>query len=166
MIKTLSKRNHSLEKYDELASAPKKKGIDYSNPVESVIVSLEEDDGDSGGVGTAALSVEKLSAICNEAQNEEFNKSRRRYEGQGKFASGPDLSSQKNGNPSCNSGNSLENHPFLSESQQFSGIDPALNPNPPENPEAYKEFQHRLEYKRQLQRSLAASASQNIVPTR
>jgi|GEM_PF-1372621 hypothetical protein len=167
MTDKLIKRNRSLEKYDELASDPKEEVIDYSNPVEPVIVAIEENDSDAGGVGTAALSVEKLSAIFNEAQNKAFNENRRRYEGQGKF--GPGSFVEKNSSSSNGFGETLLSHPLLEETQYFSGIDSALSPNPTENPEAYEKFlQKRLEYQRRLQKNLGldASASKNITLAR
>jgi hypothetical protein len=130
---------------------------------------LEEfnDDNDDDGVGTTALSVEKLSALFNEAQNKAFNENRRRYEGQGKF--GPGSFVEKNSSPSNGFGETLLSHPFFEDTQYFSGIDSALSPNPTDNPEAYEQFQQkRLEYQRRLQKNLGldASASKNITLAR
>lgn len=164
MTGQLIKRNCSLEKYDELASVSKEEVLDYSNPIEPVIVAIEED---GGGVGTATLSVEKLPAIFNEAQNKALNENRRRYEGQGKF--GPGSFVEKNSSSSNGLGETLLSHPFFEDTQYFSGIDSALSPNPTENPEAYEQFvQKRLEYRRRLQKNLGldASASKNITLAR
>lgn len=163
MTKKLSIRNRPLKEYSELTSSPGEEVRVYSNPVEPFIVAIEEEDSDGGEVGTADLSVEKLPV--NEARNEAFNENRRRYDGQGKFATGSFV--KKTSSSSCGLGEKMQMHPLLSQSSQFSGIDPALNPNPTENPEAYEQFiQKHLEYQRQLKKNLGLGASKNIAPTR
>lgn len=160
MTKKLSRRNRPLKEYSELTSSPGEEVRVYSNPVEPFIVAIEEEDSDGGEVGTADLSVD-----VNEARNEAFNENRRRYDGQGKFATGSFV--KKTSSSSCGLGEKMQMHPLLSQSSQFSGIDPALNPNPAENPEAYEQFiQKRLEYQRQLKKNLGLGASKNIAPSR
>ena len=154
--KKLNKKNTDLEQYNDLSSAPEV--IVHSNPANLSIIT--EDDNDDGGVGTSTLSVEQLSA-----RQALFNEDRRKYQGQGKFASGPDSLVKKNLDSSCGMGESLQVHPLLSQSQQFSGDHPTITANPIENSEA-RFLEKRLENQLRLQKNLGLSASKNIAPVR
>lgn len=157
--KKLNKKNTDLEKYNDLSSA--QEVIVHSNPANLSLI-ITDDDNDDGGVGTSTLSVEQLSA-----RQALFNEDRRKYQGQGKFASGPDSLVKKNLGSSCGMGESLQVHPLLSQSQQFSGDDPTITANPIENSEASERFlEKRLENQLRLQKNLGLSASKNIAPVR
>ncbi len=157
MTDKLSGKNTLLEEYNKLSSVLEV--VVHSNP--ALIVS--DDDNDDEGVGTTAtLSVEQLSA-----RQALFNEDRRKYEGQGKFASGPDSFSKKKFGSSCGLEESLQVHPLLSKSQQFSGDDPTITANPTENAEASERFlEKRLENRLRLQKNLGLGASKNIAPVR
>ncbi|TLY47717.1 MAG: hypothetical protein E6K54_04835 [Gammaproteobacteria bacterium] len=156
MTDKLNRKNPLLEEYNKLSSIPEV--IAHSN--QTLLVT--EGDNDEGGVGTATLSVEQLSAW-----QALFNEDRRKYEGQGKFASGPDSLSKKHLGSSCGLGGSLQAHPLLSQSQQFSGDDPVITANPTENSEASERFlEKRLENRLRLQKNLGLGASKNIAPVR
>lgn len=155
MTDKLSEKN-TPEEYNKLSSVSEV--VVHSNP--AIIGS--DDDNDDDGVGTATLSVEQLYA-----KQALLNKDRRKYEGQGKFASGPDSLSKKNLGSSYGLGESLQVHPLLSQSQQFSGDDPTITANPTENTEASERFlEKRLENRLRLQKNLGLGASKNIAPVR
>lgn len=155
MTDKLNEKN-TLEKYKKLSSGSEV--VVHSHPTLIVF----DDDNDDDGVGTATLSVEQLSARLAL-----LNEDRRKYEGQGKFASGPDSVSKKNLESSCGLGESLQVHPLLSQSQQFSGDDPTITANPTENSEASERFlEKRLENRLRLQKNLGLGASKNIAPVR
>ena len=156
MTDKLNRKNPLLEEYNKLSSVPEV--VVHLNPA---LIAIEGDN-DDGGVGTATLSVEQLSA-----RQGLFNEDRRKYEGQGKFASGPDSVSKKDLGSSCGLGESLQAHPLLSQSQQFSGDDPVITANPTENSEASERFlEKRLENRLRLQKNLGLGASKNIAPVR
>jgi hypothetical protein len=131
-------------------------------------IELKDDDegGDTGGI---TLSVEQLSAYLQAA----FNKERRqRLDGQRKFAVCP-LSEDPNNflckknSSSCGFGESLQLHPLLAHSQQFSGDDPSISANPVENSEANKRFpEKRLENQHRLQKNLGLGASKSVTLVR
>lgn len=159
----LSRKNNHLEEYN-LSVVPE--DILHSNPP-GLITDSDSGDNGEGGVGTSTLSVEELAAY----QQAAFNMDRRqRNDGQKKFANCPfsenpnNLLGKKNSSSSCGLGESLQKHPLLSQSSQFSGIDPKLSPNPTENSEAHEQFQHKLE--NQYRKNLGLGASKNIVPVR
>lgn len=150
MTDKLNRKNRLLEKYNKLPLIS----------TNQIAITTEGDD--DGGVGTATLSVDQL--LTTQAL---FNEDRRKYEGQGKFASGPDSFAKKNINSSCGLGESLQVHPLLSQSQQFSGDDPTISANPIENSEAREQFlEKRLENRLRLQKNLGLGASKNRAPVR
>lgn len=132
-------------------------------------LNVEQEDEEGGDAGGITLSVEQLSAYLQAA----FNKERRqRIDGQRKFGVCPlsedpnNLLGKKNSS-SCGFGESPQSHPLLSRTQQFSGIDDKLTPNPVENSEASKKFpEKRLENQLRLQKNLGLGASKSVTLAR
>ena len=165
MTDNSSKKNLFLE-HDKLRSFSEKETFFYSNQIEPIVNT--EDDDEDGGAGTSTLSVDQLLAYLQAL----FNKLRRGRDAQGKHGICPisedpiNLLGRKN-SQACSFGELPQSHPLLSRTQQFSGIDDKLTPIPAENSEASKQFpEKRLENHLRKQKKLGLGASKSVTLAR
>lgn len=169
MAKILSKNNVFLE--DE--SDPLALHVESTFYPEKNELRTEDDSGggESGDDthGGIALSVEQLNAYLLAA----FNQDRRqRLDGQRKFGACP-ISEDPNNllrnktARACGFGESIQMHPLLASSQQFSGVDPKICPIPSDNPKARERFPElRLENKLRLQQNLGLDRNKSVTLAR
>lgn len=160
-------KNNLLLKHDENASTKIETFFYPSNS--DPIVDAESIDEGSDDTGSSTLSVEELSAYLRAL----FNKERReREDGQKKFgicpySEDPNNLLGKKSARSCNFGETIQLHPLLAHSQQFSGDDPSISANPVDNSEARDRFpEKRLENQLRLQKNLGLGASKTVTLAR
>lgn len=167
MTDDTSKKNPYLE-LGELHSSPETEAFFYAKHSDACVDVQDDEGGDAGGI---TLSVEQLSAYLQAA----FNKERRqRTDGQKKFAvcplSGdPNSYLGKKNSQACGFGESLQIHPLLSQSQQFSGDDPTISANPmyDDSDKARERFlEKRLEHQLRLQKNLGLGVSKSVTLAR
>lgn len=78
----------------------------------------------------------------------------------------PEESQQSASSPEEAQQNGMLQHPLVGESQRFDGIDPNLNPEPPLNTEARREYDNkRREQEKEKQYRLALQNSLDNTPT-
>ena len=105
------------------------------------------------------MLVEETRAMANDQREEEQQGHRRfaRVHARERFDDEP-----KNAAPEGEMQNDIPENPWLN-SQRFDGIDPNLNPNPPLNTEARREFDN-LQNQKKLQYQLQHGLTPNTAP--
>lgn len=126
----------------------------------------DKDEGGEGAPGSITLSVEQISAYLLAC----FTKERRQGEkkwGPVPFTEDPNSLLGQKRSRSSGCGELPSRHPFLANSQQFSGDDPKLTANPEQNEKA-KERYPELRNENQLRknRSFGQSRSKTVTLSR
>jgi len=134
----------------------------------------EEGEGSSssGGVGrfksgSGEIVPEGVSILVDETRSMENNRREREQEGHRKY--GKVNARERSDNepaPGETLGQGPKEHPLLANSQRFDGIDPNLNPDPPLNSEARREFDNeRREQEKEKQLRLGNMPGKKFNPT-